>query len=341
MDVDPVRVVAPKLSEGHSAPEITFWNGYCQGIDSRRLQYFLAVYDHGSLGRAAAALDLTQPALSKTIHQLERELKVSLFDRTPKGLVPTVYGDTLSLHARAIDSELRHAEREIGLLAGAAKGLVRVGVTPSIAGTVLPLAVKELRRERPGIEIAVYEGLAQAHAPVLRRGELDLVVGGWTREMGADLASEVVREDRARVFARTGHPLATSSPDIAELAEQTWVLPPHTEYWLDHLDRAFISRGLTPPIPAVTSNSAAFIIAMILRTDSLGYLPTLLVQRALAAGQITAIDVEGIEVAIDISITVRARTSSSATVSAVIDAVREACRGLDAEMPAPPVDAEL
>lgn len=298
------------------------------------MQYFLAVYDHGSLGRAAAALALTQPALSKTIHQLERELKVRLFDRTPKGLVPTVYGDTLSIHARAIDSELRHAEREIGLLAGAAKGLVRIGVTPSIAGTVLPLAVKELRREREGIELAVWEGLAQNHGPALRRGDLDLVVGGWTREMGADLASEVVLRDRVRVFAHTGHPLTGSKVDLAALADQVWVLPPHTEYWLDHLDRAFVSRGLTPPAAAVTSNSAAFIVAMILRTDALSYLPALLVRRAVADREITAVDVEGVEVDIDVSVTVRARTAASATVSAVIDAVRSACARVAAESPA-------
>lgn len=294
-------------------------------MDSRRLQYFLAVYDHGSLGRAASALSLTQPALSKTIHQLERELNVALFDRTPKGLVPTVYGEALSLHARVVDSELRHAEREIALLAGAAKGLVRVGATPSIAGTILPAAVRELRRDRPGIELAVFEGLAQSHAAALRRGELDLVVGGWARGMGPDLASEVLREDVVRVFAHRGHPLAGRPVDFAELTAQAWVLPPHSEFWLDHLDRAFVTRGLTPPAPAVTSNSAAFIVAMIQRTDALSYLPSLLVRRALAAGDIVPIDVADIDVVIDVSVTVRARTVPGATVGAVIEAVRAAC----------------
>lgn len=298
---------------------------YGQDVDSRRLQYFLAVYDHGSLGRAAAALDLTQPALSKTIHQLERELKVKLFDRTPKGLVPTVYGEALSLHARIVDSELRHAERELALLAGAAKGLVRIGVTPSIAGTILPAAVRELRRERPGIELAVFEGLAHHHAAALRRGELDLVVGGWTRGMGPDLASEVVCEDVVRVFAHRGHPLAGAPIDFAQLATEAWVLPPHSEFWLDHLDRSFVTRGLTPPAPAVTSNSAAFIVAMIQRTDALSYLPSLLVRRAVAAGEIVPIEVADIDVTIDVSVTVRARTAAGATVSAVIEAVRTAC----------------
>lgn len=247
--------------------------------------------------------------------------------------MPTVYGDTLSVHARIIDSELRHAAREVALLAGAAKGLVRIGVTPSIAGTVMPLAIKELRRTRPGIDLAVYEGLAQNHAPALRRDDLDLVVGGWARGMGSDLASEVLREDRVRIFAHTGHPLVGETPDLAALAEHAWVLPPHTEYWLDHFDRAFISRGIAPPTPVVVSNSAAFIVGMLLRSEVLGFLPTLLVRRAIAAGDLVAIEVDGLEVSIDVSVTVRARAEPTATVSAVIDVVRRACESLEQDPP--------
>ncbi len=243
--------------------------------------------------------------------------------------MPTVYGDTLSVHARIIDSELRHAEREVALLAGAAKGLVRIGVTPSIAGTVMPLAAKDLRRARPGIELAVYEGLAQNHAAPLRRGDLDLVIGGWARGMGSDLASEVLREDRVRVFAHAGHPLTGETADLAALAEHAWVLPPPTEYWLDHFDRAFISRGLVPPTPAVVSNSAAFIVGMLLRSEALAFLPTLLVRRVVAAGELVAIDVDGLEVSIDVSVTVRARAEPTATVGAVIEAVRKACEALE------------
>ncbi len=263
------------------------------------------------------------------MHQLELELKVQLFDRTPKGLVPTVYGDTLSLHARVVQSELRHAEREIAMLAGAAKGLVRIGVTPSIAGTILPLAARRIHEERPAIQLSVTEGLVQNHAPALRRGELDLVVGGWARGMGVDLVTEVVRSDLVGVYARTGHPLGEGRVELPWLLEYPWAMPPHTEFWIDDLDRAFVSDGLSPPAPAVISNSSTFIIGTLRRSDFLSFLPSLLVRRALAAGEIARLDVPELLVPIDVNITSRARTAPTATVSAVIEAVRLECARID------------
>ena len=293
-------------------------------MDSRRLHYFLAVYEHGSLGRAAAALSLTQPALSKSVQQLETELKVKLFDRTPKGLVPTIYGDTLSLHARAVRSELRHAEREIALMTGAAKGEVRIGVTPSIAISVMPLVASILHAERPGIQLTVIEGLVQHHAPAVRRGELDLFVGGWTRGMDSDLATEVVSSDTVGVIARAGHPLAGMPVRLPLLLEHPWVVPPHTEFWLDHLDRSFVSAGLHPPPAAVISNSASCITGMVRCGDFLSYLPSLLVRRDREAGEIVLLDIPELAVSIDVNVTYLARTALPASVEAVIEAVRAA-----------------
>jgi len=294
-------------------------------MDSRRLRYFLAVYDHGSLGRAAAALNLTQPALSKSIHQLEGELKVKLFDRTPKGLVPTIYGDTLSLHARSVQSELRHAEREIALMTGAAKGEVRIGVTPSIALSVMPRVASIVYAERPGLELTVIEGLVQSHAPALRRGELDLFLGGWARGMDADLATEVVRGDTVAVCVREEHPLGRGRVRLPQLLDYPWVLPPHTEFWLDHLDRTFVSAGLTPPQPALISNSASFVTSMVAGGDFVSYLPSLLVRPDGRAGRIASVNVPELTVPIDVNVTYRARTALPATVEAVIEAIRAAC----------------
>ena len=296
-------------------------------MDSRRLQYFLAVYEHGSLGRAAAALNLTQPALSKSVHQLESELKVRLFDRTPKGLVPTIYGDTLSLHARAVQSELRHAEREIALMSGAAKGEVRIGVTPSIATSLMPLIAAALHEERPAIELTVIEALVQHHGPALRQGELDLVLGGWARGMDSDLATEVVCSDVVRVCARAGHPLVGQRRRLPALLDFPWVMPPHTEFWLDHLDRSFVSAGLHPPAPAVISNSASFITAMVRSGDFLSYLPALLIARDRAAAEIVELEVPELSVAIDVNVTYLARAALSATVSAAVDTIRTVCAG--------------
>ena len=294
-------------------------------MDSRRLHYFLAVYEHGSLGRAAAALNLTQPALSKSISQLEAELKVKLFDRTPKGLAPTIYGETLSLHARIIRSEIRHAEQEIALMTGAAKGEVRIGVTPSIAISLMPRIAAALHEERPSIQLTVVEALMQHHTAALRRGELDLILGGWSRGMDSDFATEVVRSDTVGVCARSGHPLVGRRVRLAALLDYPWVMPPHTEFWLDHLDRSFISAGLHAPTSAMMSNSASFIVSMLRGGDYLSYLPFLLTEDQRDAGEIIVLDAPELEVSIDVNVTFLARSALSATVSAVVDTIRAVC----------------
>lgn len=246
-----------------------------------------------------------------------------LFDRTPKGLVPTVYGDALSVHARSVESELRNAEREIALLSGAAKGEVRVGVTPSIAASLAPRVAKRLLVERPGIELTIIEGLVDDHVPALRRGEIDLIVGGWARGMEPDLRTEAVFRDVVRAWARRNHPLHGARVPLSRLSAFPWVMPPHTQFWFDHFDRAFVAKGLSPPLPSAISNSASFIRSMLLDSNCLSYLPSLLLQRYLDPGEIAALDVPELDVEIDVHVTHRATSALPASVSVFIDAVRE------------------
>ena len=113
-------------------------------LESKRLKHFLTVYELGSIGQAAEKLLLTQPALSKSIRLLEDSLGVRLFERTTLGVVPTVFGKALALHAKAIEAEVRHAEAQIASLRGLAAGRVAVGVGPSVATSLMPLATKRL-----------------------------------------------------------------------------------------------------------------------------------------------------------------------------------------------------
>lgn len=305
-------------------------------MDSRRLRHFLAVYEHGTLGRAAAALHVTQPALSKSIRQLEQELQVKLFERTPSGVVATLHGQTLSLHAKVIEAEMRNAEREIAALSGAAKGTVTVGVTPSVAADLMPRLFTRLRVERPGIHVKVMEGLMENHAPALRRGELDVIIGGWMRGMHPDLVTEIVLREEIFVFAGAHHPLVSrSSIALATLLEYPWVMPPHTQFWLDLFEKAFVANALPPPVPAAVTNSASFIKAMLLRDTYLSALPAQLFMSERQAGAVTALPVSGLEITMDITATYRKRAVHPAVFNAFMTALKSVC-----EPPEPVTHAE-
>lgn len=295
-------------------------------MNSVRLQRFLAVYEHRSFGRAAAELNLTQPALSKSIQLLEEKLGVKLFERTAFGVMPTVYGDALSLHAKAIDAEMRTAEREIKMLSGVVKGEVTVGVTPSVACDLIPRAFLKLRADRSAITLNVVEGLMEHHVPALRRGELDLIVGGWTRGSHPDLTVEGLVRDRVVVVAGKDHPLARGTRvTMAELVDLDWVMPPHSQFWVHAFENAFASVGLQAPEPAAIANSPGFLLAMLATGGYVTALPDALVARDTARGDIVELSVEGLNIGFDITATYRSQVVHLTAFNVFLRLLKEMC----------------
>jgi DNA-binding transcriptional LysR family regulator len=301
-------------------------------LDSRRLKHFLAVYDLKSIGQAAEKLFLTQPALSKSIRQLEEDLEVKLFDRTPLGVVPTVYGDALAQHARVIRSEMRHAETEIANLRGAVKGHVTVGVGPSVAASLMPLATERIRKSKPGIRFTVIEGLVDTILPALRRGEIDLAVGAWPRVADSDITAETLVRDRVCVVASQKHPLARKrAVELSDLLEYPWVLPPETQRWRQLLEETFLAKGLSPPSPSVTSNSANFIRTLLLDNLSLSFLPLQSLPLRHRSGLILPLPVDGLSREVDVTVTFRERAVLSPAAHALIGALRDVATDLAKE----------
>lgn len=301
-------------------------------LDSRRLKHFLAVHDLRSIGRAAEKLFLTQPALSKSIRLLEDDLGVRLFDRTPLGVVPTVYGDALAQHARVIRSEMRHAETEIAILRGAVKGHVTVGVGPSVAAGLMPLATARLHQSKPGIRFTVLEGLIDTLLPALRRGEIDLAVGAWPRPADSDVTAETLLRDRVCVVAGPGHPLARrKTVEISNLLDYAWVLPPESQRFRQLLEETFLEQGLSPPVPSITSNSANFIRTALLDNASLSFLPMQSLPQRLRTATLVALPVAGLSREVDVTISYRERAVLSPAAHALIGALREVAGAKDVQ----------
>lgn len=295
-------------------------------MNSVRLERFLAIYKHRSFGRAAAELNVTQPALTKSIQLLEEGLGVQLFERTPSGVVPTVYGEALSLHAKVIEAEMRNATREIATLSGAAKGEVTVGVTPSVAADLIPRAFLRLQAERPGVGLKVIEGLMENHLPALRRGDLDMVIGGWVRGSHPDLTTDFLMRDEVLIFAGEDHPLAALETVPREaLLDYPWVMPPNTQFWVQGFEQDFVTRGLAPPEAAATTNSAGFIKAMLLQNLYLSALPARLLVNDTRDGLIVALNVPDFAVRFDVTLTYRTQTARLPAFTSFIETLRRVC----------------
>lgn len=292
-------------------------------IESRRLRHFLAVFELGSIGQAADKLLLTQPALSKSLRGLEEELGVRLFDRTPVGVVATVFGEALAMHAKAIEAQLRSAEAAIGALRGTASGHVKVGVGPSVAPSLMPQATVALQQLHPGIELTVTEGLVDDLVPQLRRGQLDVAIGAWPKLADPDFSTEVIVVDTLEVFVRAGHPLTLEGAlPLTALLGYPWALPPATQKWRQQFDALFIEQGLSPPRPTVTSNSAAYLKALMRFGNHLSYLPALLISPE--TDGLVALAVDAPRLRPEISMTFRERALLRAPVAELVQVLRAA-----------------
>jgi DNA-binding transcriptional LysR family regulator len=233
-------------------------------MELRSLLHFLAVAEEGSLSAAARSQNISQPALTKRIRALEDELRIKLFERLPRGMVLTLYGESLAEHARRIRAAVSHADAEMDALRGGRGGTVKVGAGPSWLGTLLPRAISRLHASRPEVRVEVVAGQDDTLRTALRKGDLDFVVAALTPNMAnPGLEQQTLVSDDLKVVGRQGHPLTLrASVSLADLLDFPWVLPRKTALVRQRLERLFNDNGLAAPVPAVETDSPRVRLAL-------------------------------------------------------------------------------
>jgi len=262
-------------------------------MDLRQLRHLAAVVEHRNLSRAAAAVHISTPALSKSIAKLEAMVGARLIERGPRGVTPTVFGLALARHARVMAAETRHALHEIEALRGAKRGRLAVGGTTSAGSQLLVRAIAALVRERPELEVAVLGGRHRELMAALRQGDLDLVITGFGGPPAADTQEIPLANSRYVAVAGRGHALAgRSSVTLAAAATFPWIVPDNIGEAIPQWHATFTEAGARPPKPAITSDSYLFILATVSDGDMLGVVPEDLVASA-RNRDVVAIDLIG------------------------------------------------
>jgi DNA-binding transcriptional LysR family regulator len=243
-------------------------------MELRQLRHFQEIVRCSSFGQAAEKLNITQPALSKSIRNLERSLGLTLLERHPSGVTPTEYGRVFLETVGFVTSELDRAIEELNELKGRGRGVVRVGAGATMMRYLGPQAVKRFMAQPEGGSVVFRQGLRGELLAQLRRGEIDIVVGALAGETDDDLRHELIMSDQLAVVADCAHPLARSGPvELAELARWQWVLPDGPEAESDRLARAFKRAGLDGPRCAVRTQSSVFMLQLVRGSEYLSYQP--------------------------------------------------------------------
>ncbi|HWL73011.1 MAG TPA: LysR substrate-binding domain-containing protein, partial [Burkholderiaceae bacterium] len=174
-----------------------------------QLAALVSASESGSLRQAAEKLRLSQPALSRSIRELEAELGVKLLERTSLGVEPTAYGKALILRSKIVDSELRQAKDDIAQLRTATHGDLRVGATPLAAFSLLPVVLARFRASRPHARVSITDGMGSGLLNQLRQGDLDFVFGRIDETIDRhEFNVDILFHDSLVVIARRTHPLA-------------------------------------------------------------------------------------------------------------------------------------
>ncbi len=244
-------------------------------LKTRQLLLLIALDDFRNIHRAAEELHMTQPAASKQIKDLEEMLDVRLFDRLPRGMQPTIYGETMIRHARMALTSLALAHDDINALRAGLVGQVEVGVIMSPAMALLPRAIARIKEQAPLLRIGVQLEPSNVLLDKLQRGTLDFMIGRVLDSGGSTgLVYEELTEEPACAVVRPNHPLLDKKRlELRDIAGRPWILPPHGSILRHRFDMMFRRAGLAPPTNVVDTTALLVITALLQHTDSLHVMP--------------------------------------------------------------------
>ena len=238
-----------------------------------QLQHLVAIVEHGSLRAAARRLNLQQPALTRSVRALEKELGATLFVRETTGMVLSPEGQRFHRRASAIVNEARRACDEIAQHGGDEVGtvVVALSIVPHVG--MLPQSLPAFRQRYPKVKLQLIEGLFPDVESALRDGSIDVYLGAAPRATPAPgLAQQHLFDNTRAVVCRQGHPLA-GARSLADLAGADWAVTA-VDYNADEdLARLFSGHGLPAPQVLLRARSAMSIMVALACSDLLAMLP--------------------------------------------------------------------
>lgn len=242
----------------------------------QQLAIFDQVVESGSILAASRKLHMTQPAVSKSIHELEDHFEQALFVRTRKGVQLTDFGHMLRRHSASVLADLRHLADDLNAWSSGVTGKVIVGTLISAAAHLLPRAVTRLREMAPNVVVDVRVGSNDVMFPDLARGQLDVVVGLLPAIGGGDQSFEHVPLYDETLCAVVGrhHRLVTAfSIDPLELGEMGWILPTPESEAMRSAIQFFELAGIPMPRRVVESVSLLTNLGLLLQSDMIALMP--------------------------------------------------------------------
>lgn len=263
--------------------------------DLRHFRHALALAEFRNFARAADALHITQPALTRSIQALEDALGVRLFDRGPRGVEPTDFGEMLIRHAQSIELQTRDLNRELQLAKGLEVGTLNIGVGPWGAASMVGAVIGQLSRLYPRLRTRVLITPWQELPNRIRRREVDLMVSDVSEAVGKDdLDVTPLSAHPSVVVCRPDHPLTRRDPirvvDLFGFPIAAPSLPQHAaDRLLEQAPAELRERIRAGGMLAVTCDSSSMLKAVLVNSDAVSMMSLFMVIDELNAGELAVL----------------------------------------------------
>lgn len=299
-------------------------------IRLRHIVTFSEVARQSSIVKAARVLGVTQPAVSKTIRELENILKVELLDRSRRGISLTRAGALFLDHADAGLAAFGEGVDRLGEALSPGALPVRIGALPTVSARILPDAVQRFMAHGLAAPPRIVTGPNAYLIAQLREGALDIVIGRMAdpAEM-TGFSFEHLYSERIGFVVRTGHPLlSTADVDRVRLGAMEFLMPPPGSVIRPTVDRLFIAAGIAHPGRTIETVSPAFARPYIRNTDAVWVISEGVVLTDLEEGTLAALSIDTAETLGPVGITTRAGTKASAAADIMLSEIRAVARAL-------------
>lgn len=262
-----------------------------------QLRDVAAIAKQGSLRGAARALGLAQPALTRSVRELEHELGAPLFERARRGMTLTPVGAAFVRRANAILTDVRRAQEEVEQISGGVGGSLVAGLSIAAHIALLPKSLQRFRKRYPDVRLRILEGFFPTLESGLKDGSIDFYMGPRpATAIPEGLLVEKLFDNTRLIICRSGHPLARRATpgapaSLADLTGAEWVTTSITHLADDELGAFFKKHRLPPPKLVAQTQSALSLIMLLLYSDMLAMLPIQFTQFALVKNAMTSIPV--------------------------------------------------
>jgi LysR family pca operon transcriptional activator len=302
-------------------------------VKFRHLQTFVEVARQKSVMKAAELLHVSQPAVTKTIRELEQVLGVEVFERDGRGIKITRYGEVFLRHAGAALTALRQGLDSVSQERFGDAPPIRIGALPTVSTRVMPRAMELFLREKTWSRIKIVTGENAVLLEQLRVGDLDLVVGRLAGpEKMAGFSFEHLYSEQVVFAVRAGHPLLTTKLSLfASLGEYTVLMPTRASIIRPFVESFLIANGVASLPSQIETVSDSFGRAFVRSSDAVWIISTGVVATDIADGLLAVLPVDTSETKGPVGLTMRTDSIPSMPLSILMQTIREAATDVTAK----------